>query len=178
MSCPPADSAAPVVTSPCDRLPALPLRSRCFAFCQIATHSPFGPLSTYACTDRRNRTFSIAPSIGEEEKVRQSLSIPQENPWKQIPLFLITLGVLVLCALLLQPFFSAIVGAIILAVVTRRPYDWLVTKVKNRSLCAAVAVVFVTLALIIPTYFLAQELGRQAYATINAFRAGAHQEKI
>src|ERR1700722_12703988 len=79
MSCPPADSAAPVVTSPCDRLPALPLRSRCFAFCQIATHSPFGPLSTYACTDRRNRTFSIAPSIGEEEKVRQSLSIPLET---------------------------------------------------------------------------------------------------
>ena len=99
-------------------------------------------------------------------------------PWKQITLFLLTLGVLILCALLLQPFFSAIVTAIVLAVVTRRPYDWFASKIKNRSLCAAVALVFVILAIIIPTFLLAQELGRQAYATINAFRAGAHQEKI
>lgn len=102
----------------------------------------------------------------------------QETPWKQITLFLITLFVLVLCALLLQPFFSAIVGAIILAVVTRTPYDWLASKIRNPSLCAAVALILVTLAVIIPTYFLAQEIGKQAFATISAFRAGAHQEKI
>ncbi len=99
-------------------------------------------------------------------------------PWKQITLFLLTLGVLILCALLLQPFFSAIVAAIVLAVVTQRPYDWLASKIKNRSLCAAVALVLIILAIVIPTFLLAQELGQQAYATINAFRAGAHQEKI
>ena len=102
----------------------------------------------------------------------------QENLWKQITLFLITLGVLVSCALLLQPFFSAIVGAIILAVVTRRPYDWLASKVKKPSLCAALALILVTLAVIVPTFFLAQELGKQAFATISAFRSGAHQDKI
>jgi predicted PurR-regulated permease PerM len=99
-------------------------------------------------------------------------------PWKQITLFLITLGVLVLCALLLQPFFSAIVGAIVLAVVTQRPYDWLTSKFKSRSLCTTIALIIIVLAVIIPTYFLAQELGEQAYATINGFRTGAHQEKI
>jgi predicted PurR-regulated permease PerM len=102
----------------------------------------------------------------------------RELPWKQITLFLVTLGVLVLCALLLQPFFSAIVGAIVLAVVTRHPYDWLASRIKNRSLCAAVALTLIILAVIIPTYFLAQELGEQAYATVNAFRRGTHQEKI
>ena len=70
----------------------------------------------------------------------------QETPWKQITLFLLTLGVLALCALLLHPFFSAIVGAIVLAVITRRPYDWLASKIKNRSNCAAVALVLVILA--------------------------------
>jgi predicted PurR-regulated permease PerM len=100
------------------------------------------------------------------------------TPWKQITLFLITLAVLLLCALLLQPFFSAIVGAIVLAVVTQRPYDWLAAKIKNRSLCAAIALVVIVLALIIPTFFLAQKLGQQALSTINAFRNGAHQEKI
>jgi predicted PurR-regulated permease PerM len=102
----------------------------------------------------------------------------QEIPWKQITLFLLTLGVLILCALLLQPFFTAIVGAIILAVITRRPYNWLSTKIKNRSLCAAIALVLVTLAIIVPTFFLAQEIGKQAFAFISAFRAGAHQDKI
>src|ERR1700742_4187353 len=84
------------------------------------------------------------------------------TPWKQITLFLLTLGVLILCALLLHPFFSAIVGAIVLAVVTRHPYDWLASRIKNRSLCAAVALVLIIIALIVPTFFLAQKLGEQA----------------
>jgi predicted PurR-regulated permease PerM len=102
----------------------------------------------------------------------------QEIPWKQITLFLVTLCILILCALLLQPFFSAIVGAVVLAVITQRPYDWLATKIKNRSTCAAIALVLITLAVIVPTFFLAQELGKQAFATVSAFRNGSHQNKI
>jgi predicted PurR-regulated permease PerM len=107
--------------------------------------------------------------------------MPDDRPgtsWKQITLFLLTLGVLILCALLLHPFFSAIVGAIVLAVVTQRPYDWLASRIKNRSLCAAVALILIIIALIVPTFFLAQKLGEQALHTVNAFRNGAHQEKI
>jgi predicted PurR-regulated permease PerM len=100
------------------------------------------------------------------------------TPWKQITLFLITLAVLILCALILKPFFSAIVLAIVLAVITQRPYDWLASKVKNRSLCATIALILIVLAGVIPTFFLAQELGQQALSTVNAFRNGAHQEKI
>ena len=98
--------------------------------------------------------------------------------WKQITLFLLTLGVLIICALLLHPFFSAIVGAIVLAVITQRPYDWLTSKIRSRSLCSAITLVAIILAVIIPTFFLAQKLGEQALSTINAFRNGAHQEKI
>jgi predicted PurR-regulated permease PerM len=107
--------------------------------------------------------------------------MPDDRPgtsWKQITLFLLTLGVLILCALLLHPFFSAIVGAIVLAVVTQRPYDWLASRIRNRSLCAAVALILIIIALIVPTFFLAQKLGEQALHTVNAFRNGAHQEKI
>lgn len=101
-----------------------------------------------------------------------------ETNWRQITLFLITLGVVVLCALVLRPFFSAIVGAIVGAVVFRRPYDWLVSKVPNRSFAATIALVLIILAVIIPMYFLTEKLTQQAVATINAFRNGAHQEKI
>ena len=100
------------------------------------------------------------------------------TPWKQITLFLLTVGILILCALLLQPFFSAIVGAIVLAVVTQRPYDWLASRIRNRSLCAAVTLILIVLAVIVPTFFLAQKLGEQALNTVHAFRNGAHQEKI
>src|SRR5258708_6213106 len=102
----------------------------------------------------------------------------QAIPWKEITLFLITVGVLLLCALLLRPFFSAIVGAVVLAVVTERPYNWLAAKIKNRSLCAALALILIVLAVIVPTFFLAQRLGEQALNTINAFRNGAHQDRI
>jgi predicted PurR-regulated permease PerM len=102
----------------------------------------------------------------------------EATPWKQITLFLITLTVLILCGLILQPFFSAIVLAIVLAVITQRPYDWLASKIKNRSLCSTVALILITLAIIIPAFFLARKLGEQALSTINAFRSGAHQEKI
>jgi predicted PurR-regulated permease PerM len=114
----------------------------------------------------------------ESNRSHDCMQDNREAPWRQITLFLITLGVLILCALLLQPFFSAIVVAIILAVVTQRPYDWLASKIKNPSACAAIALILITLAVIIPTYFLAQEIGKQAFTTINAFRSGAHQEKI
>ena len=99
-------------------------------------------------------------------------------PWKQITLFLLTLGVLILCALVLQPFFTAIIGAIVLAVVTQRPYDWLATKIKHRSTCAAVALVLVILAVIVPMFFLTQDLGEQVLAAVAALRSNASQNRI
>ncbi|WP_260737212.1 AI-2E family transporter [Tunturiibacter lichenicola] len=102
----------------------------------------------------------------------------EEIPWRQITLFLLTLGVLVLCALVLQPFFTAIVGAIVLAVVTQRPYDWLATKIKHRSTCAAVALVLVILAVIVPIFLLAHDLGGQTLKAITALRSNASQNPI
>jgi predicted PurR-regulated permease PerM len=101
-----------------------------------------------------------------------------ETPWKQITLFLITLGILLLCAFLLYPFFSAIVGAIVLAIITQRPYDWLATKVKNRSACATLALILIILAIIVPGFFLAQDLGKQAVATIATLRSDTAQNSV
>ena len=96
--------------------------------------------------------------------------MPEQSSWQNITLFLLTLAALILCALLLQPFFSAIVGAIALAVVAQRPYNWLATKIRNPIACAAVALILVILAIVIPSYFLGQELGIQAFAAVNALR--------
>ena len=102
----------------------------------------------------------------------------RELPWKQITLFLLTLGILILCAQVLRPFFTAIVGAIVLAVITQHPYDWLSARIKNRTLCATVALIVIILAVVIPAFFLAQELGQQALAAVNALRNNLTQNRF
>lgn len=101
-----------------------------------------------------------------------------EPAWKRITLFLLTLAALVLVALLVQPFFTAIIVAIVLAVITQRPYRWLATKIRQPSACAAVAVVLVAVAVIVPSFFLAQSLGRQALSAVGAMRNPATQQKV
>lgn len=102
----------------------------------------------------------------------------EQTSWQQITLFLLTLGILIVCAILLYPFFSAIVGAIVLAVITKRPYDWLTTKIKNPSACATVGVILVTLAIIVPGFFLVQDVGLQALHTISLVRLDTTQDKV
>ncbi len=101
-----------------------------------------------------------------------------ESPWQKITLYLLTIAVLILCALILQPFFSTIVGAVALAVITQRPYNSLATKIRNPNVCAAVALILVILAIVIPSFFLAQELGQQAVSAVVALRNDANQQKV
>ncbi|HEY6413875.1 MAG TPA: AI-2E family transporter [Edaphobacter sp.] len=101
-----------------------------------------------------------------------------KNLWKQITLFLLTFGVLFVCALVLLPFLSAIVGAIVLAVVTQRPYNRLALRIKNRNTTAAIAVVLVILSVIIPTFFVVQSLSEQALNVVNTMRRESTQQMV
>ena len=102
----------------------------------------------------------------------------EESVWQKTTLFLLTLAALILCALLLHPFFSAIVGAIVLAVIAQRPYDWLATKIRNGNACAALALLLVLLAIVVPSFFLAQELAQQAIEAVTSLRDDTHQQRI
>lgn len=102
----------------------------------------------------------------------------EETTWKQITFYLLTLAILVVCALLLYPFFVAIIGAIVLAVITQRPYDWLASKIRHRSTAATVAVVLIVLAVIVPGYFLVQNIGKQALHVISVLREDATQQRF
>ena len=99
-------------------------------------------------------------------------------PWQKITLFLLTLTIFVLCALILQPFFTTIVAAIVLAVATQHSYGWLATKIRNPNACATVALILVILAIVIPSFFLAQELGQQALGAVAVLRDDANQQKV
>lgn len=102
----------------------------------------------------------------------------EASPWKQIAFFLVTLGVLVLCGLVLQPFLIAIVGAIVIAVVTEKPYLWLASRLRHRNWCATVALLLVTLSIIVPIFFLAQDVGGQGTSLITSLRSETTQQHI
>lgn len=103
----------------------------------------------------------------------------ESSSWKRIALFLVTIGVLILCAFLLRPFMVAIIGAIVIAIVTERPYLWLEARLKNHcNLCATLALILVTLSIVIPVFFVAQDVGQQLTGLIASLRDPATQLKI
>lgn len=106
------------------------------------------------------------------QKARASLN------WKHLTLFLLTLGVIVLCWMIALPFLSAIVGAITLAVVTYRPYRWLEARVKHPTLAAGLGVIAVTLSIITPAFFLVEELARQVLGGVNVLLTGVPQQRL
>jgi predicted PurR-regulated permease PerM len=101
-----------------------------------------------------------------------------ETTWKQITLFLLTLATLTVCAFILQPFSSALIGAIVLAVVSHRPYLWLASKISNRNTCAAIALGLILVIIVTPIYFLAQNLTEQAIDVVNSLRSDVTQQRI
>lgn len=101
-----------------------------------------------------------------------------EPQWKQITLYLLTVAVLILCALIMQPFFSAIVGAVVLAVVGQGLHRRLAHRITNRNLCATAALLIIVLVIVTPIYLLAQSLTEQALDVIAALRSDTTQQKI
>src|SRR4051812_47480839 len=98
--------------------------------------------------------------------------------WKEITLFLITFGTFIVVALIIKPFLVAIVGAIVIAVVTNRPFRWLTEKIASPNLRAATALFFIALSIIVPTFFLTQSVGEQIADVVAAVRSESTQQQI
>src|SRR3984957_439448 len=107
-----------------------------------------------------------------------SLDSPHKNLWKQITLFLLTLTIVAICLLILYPFLSGIIGAIVLAVITQRPYNWLRHKIKNRNTSAGVAVILVILSVIVPSFFVVQDLVQGTSTVVIFLRSDVPQRTI
>lgn len=98
--------------------------------------------------------------------------------WKNVALFLLTLGVLVLCMLMLHVFLAAIVGAIVLAVATERPFRWLRGKLHNATGAAAIALSITTLCVIVPGTFLGRVVAQYAFTIGRMLRNGTVEKSI
>ncbi|MHB1698808.1 MAG: AI-2E family transporter [Acidobacteriaceae bacterium] len=104
--------------------------------------------------------------------------IAKEFSWRNLALFLLTITAVFVCALMVQPFLPAVVGALVLAVVTQRPHRWIEAKLRRPNLAASISVMLVSLSIILPTLFFAQILAGHILAGIAAVQSGAAQRGI
>jgi predicted PurR-regulated permease PerM len=104
--------------------------------------------------------------------VRHSLSRVSATPTIEPPLtrdrlstfVLISLAVLgcVVCIVIAVPFLPAITWALALGVVAHPIHDWANRRTQNASLSAGIAVALITIGLLLPAAFVAQEIGVEA----------------
>lgn len=97
--------------------------------------------------------------------------------WKQIALFLLTVAVVLVSGLLVRPFLLAIVGAVVIAVVTERPHLWLVGKTGRPAVSAAVAVIVVILSIVVPLFFIARNVGVELATLVADLRNESLQQQ-
>ena len=98
--------------------------------------------------------------------------------WKSVTLFLLTLCIIAICGFMIRPFLPAITGAIVLAIVTRSPHQWIESKLKNPSVAAAASVILVTLSIIGPAFLLAWNIGRQMLGIGRLLQSGTIESGI
>ena len=100
---------------------------------------------------------------------------PSGTSWKNIALFLLTLGILFLCGRLIYPFLPALTGAVVLATISARPYDLLKSRIGNPTLAALIMMVAVLVVIILPLSLVVTGISRHASDVVNVARNGSAQ---
>jgi len=98
--------------------------------------------------------------------------------WRQITLFLLTVAVVLVSLLLLRPFVLAIVGAVVIAVVTERPHLWLVGKTGRSAVSASIALIAVILSIVVPLFFIARNVGVELATLVADLRNESLQQHV
>jgi predicted PurR-regulated permease PerM len=95
-----------------------------------------------------------------------------------LTLYLLSICAVLICAFIAWPFLPAITGALVLAVVTRRPYRWLASRFQSRTLAAAAALVLVILSIVTPALLVAYGVGQQVLASARELQGGYVQHAM
>ena len=98
--------------------------------------------------------------------------------WRGFTLFLITICAVLLCAVMVWPFLPGITGAVVLAIVTRRPYDWLLARLRKPVLAAAAAVVLVVLSIVTPAMLVAHGVGHHVLGAVRSLQSGTAEQQF
>lgn len=98
--------------------------------------------------------------------------------WKNVALFLLTAAVLLLCLMILRAFLAAMVGAVVLAIATQRPFRWMRRTIGNATAAAAIALSITTLCVIVPSLLLGRTIAQYALIVGRVLRNGNLQTSM
>lgn len=98
--------------------------------------------------------------------------------WNAWTLFLLSIAAVVFCGMLVWPFLPALTGAVVLAVVTRRPYRWLAARLRNHTLAAALALVLAVLSIVIPVTLLAYGVGEHVLDAVRGLQGNSAAQEV
>jgi predicted PurR-regulated permease PerM len=92
--------------------------------------------------------------------------------WGGLTLFLVTIAAILLCFVIAWPFLPGITAAVVLAIVTARPFRWLDQRLKNRTLAAACALFLVVLSVVVPSVLVIASAGSHVIDAIRSLQNG------
>ena len=98
--------------------------------------------------------------------------------WDGLTLFFLTVCAVLACFLMLRSFLPAITGAVVLAIVTSYPHEWIAARLKSRSLAAAASVALISTAIIGPAFFLIQSVAYHVLSAVRAIQSGRAEQEI
>lgn len=98
--------------------------------------------------------------------------------WGGLTLFLASIGAVALCVWIALPFLPALTGAVVLAVVTQRPYRWILARLHNATLAATASLTVVGLSIVIPALFFAQNAARHLLNVVRSIQSGVAEQGI
>ncbi|HUX27900.1 MAG TPA: AI-2E family transporter [Terracidiphilus sp.] len=93
--------------------------------------------------------------------------------WSGLTLFLISICGALLCLVIVRPFLSGLTWAIVLALVTQRPYQWISSRLRNPTLAATATVILVALSIVVPTMFVVLSAGNHVLNAVRGIQSGA-----
>jgi predicted PurR-regulated permease PerM len=88
-----------------------------------------------------------------------------------ITLLVATAVTFYLCYLIAHPFLSPLAWALALAIIAHPVHDWIAQRLRYPNLAAALAVVIVIFAIVVPTMFAGQQIIREAVNGMQAIQA-------
>ena len=98
--------------------------------------------------------------------------------WNGLTLFLISIGAILLCLLIVQPFYPAITGAIVLAIVTQPLHRRIAARLKSPTLAATTSLLFVIFSIMIPVLFFTLNAGYHVLGLVREIQSGAAEQYL
>lgn len=100
------------------------------------------------------------------------------DTWRDIVLFVVTLGCIVLVGAVFLPFMPSIIWAVALAVVLRTPTRWLRKRIGKPGLAAGIELFLVIVLVLLPLSLLVRQLGSQLVQAAALVQSGQAQDWV